>query len=160
MLQRGRRSMAAVTIAGSDKPDDWAATLQRGRRSMAAVTHVAQVCRGPRQRASTGPPLDGGGDIVMPWPMPPRTRSKLQRGRRSMAAVTKVMAFGILNGNALQRGRRSMAAVTEWVRLSHHYFSKTLQRGRRSMAAVTTSRARTCTSASRCFNGAAARWRR
>ena len=38
VLQRGRRSMAAVTDAGCVKCEAERMTLQRGRRSMAAVT--------------------------------------------------------------------------------------------------------------------------
>jgi len=63
VLQRGRRSMAAVTLGGRLSEVERIAWLQRSRRSMAAVT---SGCAGGR----------------------PALYSALQRGRRSMAAVT------------------------------------------------------------------------
>jgi len=61
MLQRGRRSMAAVTglpaVLGVRHVG-----LQRGRRSMAAVTVSKSLWVKTSDGASTGPPLDGGGD--------------------------------------------------------------------------------------------------
>ena len=55
--------MAAVTmmvpLAGTPQEQ----LLQRGRRSMAAVTHdLAPHLLDAQLAASTGPPLDGGGD--------------------------------------------------------------------------------------------------
>jgi len=62
MLQRGRRSMAAVTYFPPSGGLRLSA-LQRGRRSMTAVTRRAdRVGHGGAGAASTGPPLDGGGD--------------------------------------------------------------------------------------------------
>ncbi len=61
--------------------------LQRGRRSMAAVTGRGRAAQALFARASTGPPLDGGGDDYLDQ-VDAISSHLLQRGRRSMAAVT------------------------------------------------------------------------
>ena len=63
-LQRGRRSMAAVTPRNSLSIAILKFALQRGRRSMAAVTAPRRPGEGEVPAASTGPPLDGGGDCT------------------------------------------------------------------------------------------------
>jgi len=40
--------------------------LQRGRRSMTAVTVWFAQMHAPEPHASTGPPLDDGGDLATP----------------------------------------------------------------------------------------------
>ncbi len=54
MLQRGRRSMAAVTYQARDKTEAAKLALQRGRRSMAAVTTDTRCPRSTRSPRFNG----------------------------------------------------------------------------------------------------------
>ncbi len=119
------------TAVDQFRPD----VLQRGRRSMAAVTRHPPSQRCVSEPASTGPPLDGGGDLLRRL-LDSGSTHRLQRGRRSMAAVTSAPPCASGFADPLQRGRRSMAAVTRQPGRQRRRPWK-LQRGRRSMAAVT-----------------------
>ncbi len=113
------------------------------------------------QRASMGPPLDGGGDLDRVRASAAESAA-LQWGRRSMAAETRLAALRRrrrcdasmgppLDGGgdhcnetsaagepcALQWGRRSMAAETPAVSRATFDLWRRLQWGRRSMAAET-----------------------
>ncbi len=114
--------------------------------------------RGRLRQASMGPPLDGGGDSPNPAHLDVRLRL-LQWGRRSMAAETSGCGRASRSGSWASMGPPlDGGGDSAWLMTSSD--SHRLQWGRRSMAAETSAPPRRPAPAGRCFNGAAARWRR
>jgi len=107
-LQRGRRSMAPEGPELRRRTKPGGGPLQRGRRSMAPEGARARVPHAARERASTGPALDGAGRRA-------GHRRRHRRCRRFNGAGARWRRKGATRsqverpGPLLQRGRRSMA---------------------------------------------------